>query len=393
MASKQSQTVDNQQGPWSVVDTIGQSAPVDLSRPYSTESLAGKTILITGGASGFGAAFAREWASKGSHIMIGDVNDERGHQLVAELRMLPGSSRHHHYQRCDVTSWADQVALFKAAVQASPTGGIDAVVASAGIGMVGGQPGFDNPGDLDQDPPPPPPPLHVLDVNLTGVMYTAHLALFWLPKNEEKLRKGGEEEGFKTTPRTRDRHLLLVSSVAGLSPLPGATVYSVSKHAVLGLFRTLRATVRHLGIRCNVLCPYFVDTPILPAAAMLLLAGGAKAEIPDVVDAATRLMADESIVGRGLAIGPKMPFGCCDVDVDGLGEGEADGSGKGANGGALGQQQQAVWEVHAHDYERVEVFIWRFVTALNVLKEKRGVKGLVKDLFLILTRPWRLKRQ
>lgn len=370
---------------WSIVDTIKQSPPVDVTAPYDTKSLAGKTILITGGASGFGAAFARKWAKHGSHIIIGDVNDSAGEELIAELRSLPGSSKQHYYQHCDVIKWEDQVSLFKMAARASPTRGIDAVVAGAGISEHGdvasGAPGvFDNPAGLDSDDstPPPPPPLNVLNVNLTGVMYTTHLALFWLPHN------GGVSRLDLDTPTSddqlpiRDRHLLLVSSIAGLAPLPGQTEYTASKHGVLGLFRSLRATSWTKGIRCNVLCPYFVDTPIVPWRGMCLLAGGPKAAIEDVVDAATRLMADESVVGRGLVIGGRQRvvggrLVVLDADSD-TSEGEESDKG-------IRSPPGAVWEVHAHDYEMVEVFVYRFVKILNMVRAVRGWIGTLKDLW------------
>ena len=138
--------------PWSVVDMINQSPPVDLSQPYDTATLAGKTILITGGASGFGAAFARHWAAHGSNLIIGDVNDAGGEALIAELRT---SSTHPNqvliYQHCDVTSWPDQLALFQTAVTSSPTSSIDAVVAGAGI--------------VDKSDPINPSPAHLCTSN------------------------------------------------------------------------------------------------------------------------------------------------------------------------------------------------------------------------------------
>ncbi|KAK1775338.1 hypothetical protein QBC45DRAFT_10250 [Copromyces sp. CBS 386.78] len=382
---------------WSLVDTIKQSPPIDVTAPYDTKSLAGKTILITGGASGFGAAFARKWAKHGSHIIIGDVNDSAGEELIAELRSLPGSSKHHYYQHCDVTSWEDQVSLFKMAARASPTRGIDAVVAGAGISehgdVVSGAPGvFDNPAGLDSDSdssPSPPPPLNILNVNLTGVMYTTHLALFWLPRNGgvsrlDLLDSPHPSDGNNQPIPIRDRHLLLVSSIAGLAPLPGQTEYTASKHGVLGLFRALRATSWTKGIRCNVLCPYFVDTPIVPWRGMALLAGGPKAQIEDVVDAATRLMADEGVVGRGLVIGGKQRVirGRVVTVGDAGAEGEVleEGNGEGGRGG-IRSSPGAVWEVHAHDYEMVEVFVYRFVKILNMVRTVRGWVGTLKDLW------------
>lgn len=373
--------------PWSVADTIGQSAPVDCSQPYDASALAGKTILITGGASGFGAAFARHWARHGAHVIIGDVNDDAGERLVAELRSSSPPGQRFCYQHCDVTRWRDQVSLFRAAVAASPTGGIDAVVAAAGIVETrdphGPEPVFDHPRALDADEPqpPPPPPLDVLAVNLTGVMYTAHLALFWLPRN---LALAASRSNSQARPQPqpqppRDAHLLLVSSIAGLSPLPAQTEYTVSKHGVMGLFRALRATAWTRGVRVNVLAPYFVDTPLLPTAALALLAGAAKGELADVVDAATRLVADSRIRGRALVVGPKMR-----VTDDGDMDEQAEREGEGARSGeGPGVKRQAVWEVYGHDYERVEVFVWRYVAMLNIMRTVRGWVGLVKDLWAV----------
>ncbi|KAK4041965.1 hypothetical protein C8A01DRAFT_44946 [Parachaetomium inaequale] len=359
--------------PSSVVSMINQSPPVDCSKPYDTSTLAGKTILITGGASGFGAAFARHWARYGAHLIIGDVNDRVGEELVAELRSSPSTTPNQliTYQHCDVTSWADQVALFKTAASASPTRTIDAVVAGAGIVERGDpltpsatSPVFDLPHNLDSDTPPPPPPLKVLAVNLTGVMYTTHLALYYLPLN--------------TAPHG-DRHLLLISSIAGICPLPGQTEYTTSKHAVMGLFRALRGTAwTTKRIRVNALTPYFVDTPLLPKAGLALLAGAAKAELEDVVDAGTRLMADEGVRGRALCVGPKMRV----VDDEG-GEGGVrvvEGEGEGREG----ERRQAVWEVYGHDYERVETFVWRYLFVLNVMRGIKGWVGFLRDLWGIL---------
>ena len=183
-------------------------------------------------------------------------------------------------------------------------------------------------------------------------MYTAHLALHHLPSN----------------PANRDRHLLLISSIAGVSPLPGQTEYTTSKHAVMGLFRALRATAwLNQRVRVNVLNPYFVDTPLLPRVGMALLAGGAKAELEDVVDAGTRFMADEGVRGRALVVGPKMRV------VDGeVVEGEVVRDGEG---------RQAVWEVYGHDYDRVEVFVWRYLKVLNLMREVQGWAGLVRDMW------------
>ena len=115
-----------------IIDIVRQSKPVDVSEPYDVASLAGKTIIITGGASGFGEGFFRKWADAGANVIIGDVNKAKGNALVEEVRKATGS-KDHHFLYCDVTNWQSQVDFFRSATKLSPHGGIDVVVANAGI--------------------------------------------------------------------------------------------------------------------------------------------------------------------------------------------------------------------------------------------------------------------
>ncbi|KAJ4183805.1 hypothetical protein NW759_017054 [Fusarium solani] len=194
------------------------SRPIDTSAPYDSSTVVGKTILVTGGALGLGATFARHWASCGASLMIGDINVEAGQHLIAELRKeFPNGS--HHFFQCDVTDWDSQVAFFKAAAAASPHGGIDVVVANAGIVSTTDNRRFENPTARPDDPNAPyKPDTKTLDVNITAAMHTAHLALFWLPRDgSNKLNDTGnaERDG-------RDRCLLLLGSYAGVWHLAGA---------------------------------------------------------------------------------------------------------------------------------------------------------------------------
>jgi NAD(P)-dependent dehydrogenase (short-subunit alcohol dehydrogenase family) len=202
-----------------LVEVIRQSKPIDTTLPYDTASLSGKTIVITGGASGFGAGFARLWASKGAYIIVGDVSDASGKALVEELRKESGSP-HHHFIHCDVTNWQSQVDFFRSAAKLSPTGYINGVVANAGITD---RESFQKLEDYDAIEEPKAPDFKCFNVNILGVMYTAKLALFWLGKS-------------KNLQPSADRHLLLVGSVASLAPIPGLLEYSIAKHGVLGLF-------------------------------------------------------------------------------------------------------------------------------------------------------------
>jgi NAD(P)-dependent dehydrogenase (short-subunit alcohol dehydrogenase family) len=108
--------------PGYLVDAIGQSPPLDTSAPYDSTWVAGKTILITGGASGFGEGFLRKWAENGANVIIGDINKTKGGVVVKEVRKSTGNLNH-HFLYCDVTDWQSQVDFFRDAVKLSPTGG------------------------------------------------------------------------------------------------------------------------------------------------------------------------------------------------------------------------------------------------------------------------------
>ncbi|GKT42397.1 5'-hydroxyaverantin dehydrogenase [Colletotrichum spaethianum] len=282
------------QGYHNLVPVTKLSPPVDTTQPYDPSTFSGKTVLITGGALGLGAAFAREWASHGANVIVGDINKSLGEALVATLR-TENPKGSHHFVTCDVTSWASQVAFFKEGARLSPSGAIDVVVANAGVNNPGANRRFESPETSKTDPDAPSEPSNtIIDVNVTGLSYTTHLALFWLPRNGA----------------SRDRCLIFVGSVAGVGHFPGQAPYTMSKHAVTGLFRSMRATA-YLShrIRLNMICPYFISgSSMFPAAAEAALLGGGAggAQFGDVVDATTRLVADEKIIGRALLVGPLL---------------------------------------------------------------------------------------
>ena len=169
-----------------------QSPPVNLSASLDFSTLSGLTILVTGGASGLGAGMARHWALHGANVVIGDLNRPLGESLIANLRTSTGNP-HHHFVPLDVASWPSQLAFFEEAVRLSPQGGIDCVVANAGINLGGESHAFENPPDYhallrkeegeDAPVPPSPPQFRTLDVNLNGLLYTTHLAHAYLPLN------------------------------------------------------------------------------------------------------------------------------------------------------------------------------------------------------------------
>lgn len=350
----------DQYKPFPLIDEVRQSPPVNLDIPYDDAWVKGKTILITGGASGFGAAFVARWAAAGATVIFGDISVNTAQTLVRDVRSSTGNNNV-HFIHCDVTDWQSQVNFFKEAVKLSPHGGIDTVVANAGIS---GERDFDRPVGLDAAEPPKPNLIH-FDVNLVGVLYTTHLALFWLPRNPGSWPSTATSDPASTP---RDRHLLLMGSMASLSPIPTQILYAVSKHGVLGLFRTLRSTAFVQGIRVNMLCPYFIETAIVSTPARLALAGGAMGKVEDVVDAATRFAADSRIVGRALVIGPKIAV---ELD-DRSGEYRLAAKGQG--------KQKAVWEAYAHDFEDSDLFARSLLRLLNGVVTMRGWAGWAGDV-------------
>lgn len=340
---------------------IRQSPPVDVTKPYDGSTLNNKTILITGGANGLGAHMVRRWASYGANVIIGDIADGPGEELVASLRTLYPESTF-AYEHCDVTDWDSQTAFFKAAAQASPSGCIDIVVPNAGIIVPSASTIFENPALVDGEIPKPN--LKTLEVNVTGVAYTTHLALYYLPRNQKT-----------------DRCILLVGSLASLLPLPGQAQYIMSKHAVLGLFRTLRATAFLKGVRVNMICPFYTaNTNMLkPAVEAVMLSGSlGAASVEDVIDAATRLIADEEVAGRALVIGPPMTArgvkGAEDFEDMMASEEESEGKGR------------SIWECHAGDYVRADSFVKRYVYILYTVEKVRGWYGVLSDMFGVIRR-------
>tara|TARA_R110002003_G_scaffold1005_1_gene21945 strand:+ start:9724 stop:10821 length:1098 start_codon:yes stop_codon:yes gene_type:complete len=346
----------------SMVSTIRQSPPIDITVPYDAAWVHGKVILITGGASGFGAAFVRHWAKHGATVIVGDINVAKGDALCREINKELTASNQVHFVHCDVTNWQSQVNLFKEAVKLSPHGGIDTVVANAGIA---GYDPLQDPKKLDAAEPPAPD-FKIMDVNCTGVLYTTHLAYFYLPKNP-----GSSPCGLDSNPatRTRDRHLLLLGSIASLAPIAIQPQYGAAKHAVLGLFRSLRCSSSLQGVRVNLICPYFIDTPIVTTGARFVLAGGAMGKVEDVVDAGTRFVADSRILGRSLVIGPKMHVRQKD-------NGEWDL----VTPGTAGSIEAACFEPYADDWEDVDAFDRNIVKLLNLVQTGRGWVGWAQDM-------------
>ncbi|CAK7232063.1 hypothetical protein SCUCBS95973_008135 [Sporothrix curviconia] len=260
-----------------------------------------KSVLITGGGSGLGLAYAEAFAKAGSFVTIVDFNKEAGQ--AAEKALAPNAV----FSQCDVRQWDDLVAAFETAMAKSPCHSVDVVIANAGVI------GRDDLYTLD-DPtcPPQKPDLRTVDVNLYGALYTAKLALHYFRKH--------------TVSAERDRCLIIKGSIAAYTDQPGSPLYNVSKYGVRGLFRNLRRTLHRDDVRINFVAPWYVRTPILSDKVVeYVTSKGVKfATVADGVRAMLNIAADQSINGRAIAIVPReeAPYGYMDLEHDDYEEGD-----------------------------------------------------------------------
>ena len=185
---------------------------------------AGKIALVTGAASGIGAAFARQAAEEGAAgLALLDRNGDALAALVADLS-CPA-----HFMAGDVSD-QDTWARFEADV-AERFGGIDLALANAGIGHSMRPIADLDPGDFTR----------AVSVNLIGAFLTLRTGL-------RLMREGGA--------------IVLVASSMALKPSPGTAGYGASKAALLQLTKIAALEAAPRGIRVNAISPGGVETPL-----------------------------------------------------------------------------------------------------------------------------------
>ena len=188
--------------------------------------LEGKSAIVTGGASGFGAGIVRRFVREGANVVIADVNGDGAEALAAELGDRARGVV------ADVTVAADVEALIAAA--RSFAGGIDVLVNNAGIGH----------------PPEPMETLseetfdRIIDVNVKSIYRTARLVV-----PEMKANGAGA--------------ILNIASTGGVSPRPNLTWYNASKGWVITATRAMAIELAASGVRVNALNPVAGETPLL----------------------------------------------------------------------------------------------------------------------------------
>ena len=195
--------------------------------------LNGAVAVVTGGASGLGAATARALAAEGAKVAILDVNDDLGGAIAGELG---GSFAH-----CDVTSEDDVMAGVDAAAR---LGEIRVVVNCAGIGPPCRT--------LARDGTPHSLALFrkVIDINLVGTFNTIRVAASAMMGNEPD--------------ENNDRGAIInTASVAAYDGQIGQAAYSASKGGIVGMTLPIARDLSVLGIRVSTIAPGIIDTPLL----------------------------------------------------------------------------------------------------------------------------------
>lgn len=189
-----------------------------------------KVYLVTGGASGIGAAVVHYLAQRGGKAVISDINDEAGEALAAQYS---GQVRYLH---TDVTEFANLAAA--CALAEDVFGGLDGTVNSAGIGSLG------NTVDM------PLEEWHrVIDIDLHGVFYACRAAIPLLRK-----RGGGA--------------IVNIASLSGVRADYGFAAYNAAKGAVINFTRTMALDHSLENIRATAVCPGYISTPLtaIPAS-------------------------------------------------------------------------------------------------------------------------------
>jgi NAD(P)-dependent dehydrogenase (short-subunit alcohol dehydrogenase family) len=189
----------------------------------------GKTAIVTGAASGIGAAISRDLARFGATVILADMDVAGMTTVAGKIEAAGGKALRHKTDISDAANVADLVAFAVA-----QTGGLHLMVNNAGIGgptlPVGDYPleGWQK----------------VIDVNLNGVFYGMRYAL------PEMVKAGGGS-------------IVNMASILGSVGFASSGAYVAAKHAVVGLTKTAAIEYAKDNVRVNAVGPGFINTPLL----------------------------------------------------------------------------------------------------------------------------------
>jgi NAD(P)-dependent dehydrogenase (short-subunit alcohol dehydrogenase family) len=195
------------------------------------KDLQGKTALVTGAASGIGRAVALLYGQHGANVMVSDVDETTGRQVVAELTAAGVNAR---FCKADVGDAAQCHQLVQATVAAF--GRLDIACNNAGItGELSLTADYSIEGWQQ-----------IINVNLNSVFFCLKYEL------EVMLKQGNGS-------------IINMSSILGQVGTPRLAGYVAGKHGIVGLTQTAAQEYAAQGIRINAVGPGYIDTPLLGA--------------------------------------------------------------------------------------------------------------------------------
>ena len=193
------------------------------------------TAVVTGGASGIGAAVARALAAKGATVLVADIDAEKGEALAAEIGGV--------FASVDVTKTEQVAAAVEAAAEIAP---LRACVNSAGIGWaqrtIGRDGMLESAHDLGAF-------RKVVEINLIGTFDMTRQAATVMSRNEP------DADGQRGA-------IVNLASVAAFDGQIGQASYSASKGGVVGMTLPVARDLAAVGVRVNCIAPGLIDTPI-----------------------------------------------------------------------------------------------------------------------------------
>lgn len=240
--------------------------------------LTGKVAIVTGASAGIGRAAAHALAAEGATVVVADVDDARGTQVVTEITDKGGRGRFIH---TDVTDDAAVEAMVRQTID--EFGGLDLAFNNAGIEGQQGVTHECTPENWQR----------TIAVNLTGVWTCMRHEIPWM------IARGGGS-------------IVNCASVAGLVGFPNLPAYVASKHGVVGLTKSAALDYAESGVRVNAVCPGVIDTemvqrftggqPEAEAAMIAMEPVGRLGQPEEIADAVVWLCSDRSSFTTGQAL-------------------------------------------------------------------------------------------